>query len=459
MLKKQGIKSFILPLLILPSLFGCVSETRKVVEQPKAEIITTPPLSADIIDTKIASINNVLMSKSLDDEDRELAITLISAYKELKSVSQSHGTTTKGYHETVHILFNNLNLLAERYFVKERGDDQDYSEVIHLFSIKTKKILDDYLSGDYQGVINECVELEATFGPDSLSPEVGLIFALSLAKRDMVSDALKIGETIIRALEAKPDLIHLRAYLIEWQLDIGNREKALKFYEKLIDSLDEREALLSRVRQKFKREEKIVRREKTPPVDDSKRDEVQEPSTIERLLKEIDKLVRRDAFAEAKLLLIKQRLMAQEEPELETIDQALKTVQVAEERYQKRKITSVTHGEETLKLATKLIEEEKFEEAISKLEELKENQDLTYETKEIKELAIEKLINRERNRAAKIFLRAKKTNDPAKRKELLVSSHSILKVLIEEYPSSNLIDKLNRHIKSVENELNKMREE
>jgi hypothetical protein len=455
MLKKQGIESFILPLLILFSLFGCISETRKVVEQPKTETITTPPLSADIIDTKIASINNVLMSKSLDDEDRELAITLISAYKELKSVSQGHGTT-KVYDQIVHILFSNLNLLAERYFVKEWGEDQDYSEVINLFSMQTKKILDDYLSGDYQGVIDDCVELEATFGPDSLSPEVGLIFALSLAKRDMVSDALKIGETIIRELEAKPDLIHLRAYLVEWQLDMGNREKALKFYEKLIDSLDEREALLSRVRQQFKREEKIVHREITPPLDDSKRDEIQEPSTLERLLKEIDKLVQRDAFAEAKLLLIKQRLMAQEETELETIDQAFKTVQVAEERYQKRKITSATYGEETLKLATKLIEEEKFEEAISKLEELKENQDFTYETKEIKKLAIEKLINRERNRAAKIFMLAKKTNDPAKRKELLVSSHTILKALIEEYPSSSLIDKLNRHIKSVDNELNKL---
>ncbi len=455
MLKKQGIKSFILPLLILSSLFGCVSETRMVVEQPKAETITTPPLSADIIDTKIASINNVLMSKDLDDEDRKLAITLISAYKELKSVSQGHGGT-KGYHEIVHILFNNLNLLAERYFVKEKDDDQNYSEVINLFSIKTQKILDDYLSGDYQGVINDCVELEATFGPDSLSPEVGLIFAVSLAKRDMVSDALKIGETIIRELEAKPDLIHLRAYLIEWQLDMGDREKALKFYEKLIDNLDEREALLSRVRQKFKREEKIVHRERTPPMDDSKGDEVQEPSTIERLLKEIDKLVQRDAFAEAKLLLIKQRLMAQEETELETIDQIFKTVDLAEERYKKGKITSVTHGEDTLKLAAKLIEEEKFEEAISKLEELKENQDFAHETEEIKELAIEKLINRERNRAAKIFLLAKKTNEPTKRKELLVSSHTILKVLIEKYPSSSLIDKLNSHIKSVENELKKL---
>jgi hypothetical protein len=454
-LKKQGIKSLILPLLLLSSLFGCVSETRKVVEQPKAEIIATPPLSADIIDTKIASINNVLMSKSLDDEDRKLAIALISAYKELKSVSQGHDPN-KGYEEIVLILFNNLNLLTERYFVKERGDDQNYSEVINLFSMKTKKILDDYLSGDYQGVIDECVELEATFGPDSLSPEVGLIFAISLAKRDMVGDALKIGETIVRELEARPDLIHLRAYLIEWQLDVGNREKALKFYEKLIDNLDEREALLSRVRQKFKRDQKIVHRETTPPIDDSNSDGLQQPSTIERLLKEIDNLVQRDAFAEAKLLLIKQRLMTQEETELETIDQIFKTVELAEERYQTEKTSSVTHGEDTLKLAAKLIEEEKFEEAISKLEELKENQDFAHETEEIKELAIEKLINRERNRAAKIFLLAKKTNEPTKRKELLVTSHTILKVLIEKYPSSSLIDKLNSNIKSVENELNKL---
>ena len=45
-------------------------------------------------------------------------------------------------------------------------------------------------------------------------------------------------------LEGRPDLIHLRADMVEWQLDMGNREKATEIYEKLVDNLDERAAEL-----------------------------------------------------------------------------------------------------------------------------------------------------------------------------------------------------------------------
>ena len=460
MSKKIGAKYIIISLLLMPVFFGCLPETKKEVLGPKREALTGPLFTSDIIEKKTAYIKGILETKDLDDEDREMALNLLSAYKRIGSVSQDQ-VMDNHYREIIHILFSNLSRLDEKYFSKKKPDDQLYSKVINLYSLKRKKILDTYLSGDYQGVINDCVELEAAFGPDSLTPEIGLLFAVSLAKKDMLSEALNIGEKIIRELEGRPDLIHLRANIIEWQLDMGNREKALQLYEKLMDNLDERESIFNRVRQRVTgEEERIVQRKRILPKDYSSNEaELQEPNLMEKILMEVDRLVQKHAFAEAKLLLIKQRLRSEEGPEIETIDQALKTVELAEEIYQEGENFTLSRGKETLELATKLIEKEKFEEAIAKLEELENNQDFASESKEIKDLAMEKLINRERNRAAKIFLMAKKTSDPVKKEELLISSYNILKTLIEKYPSSSLIKRLNSHLISVGSELDKLRKD
>ena len=141
---------------------------------------------------------------------------------------------------------------------------------------------------------------------------------------------------------------------------------------------------------------------------------------------------------------------------METIDQALETLEQAEERFQKEEDTMALTENTTLQMARKLIEEENFEEAIAKLDELRDDQGMTSETRELKDLAIEKLINRKRNKAAKLFLLAKNTGDRAKKEELLLSSYKILQALIEKYPSSNLINKLNNHIKNVKKELVKL---
>ena len=142
--------------------------------------------------------------------------------------------------------------------------------------------------------------------------------------------------------------------------------------------------------------------------------------------------------------------------ELEIIDQALKTVDLAEERYLQEKSARLSYEKETLKLARKLIEEENFEEALTKLETLSDAQKMTPEMKELKRVATEKLIKRERNKAAKYFLMARKTPDTAKKEELLLSSYDILKILIKQYPSSPMIEKLNDNLRTVREELTKL---
>ena len=165
--------------------------------------------------------------------------------------------------------------------------------------------------------------------------------------------------------------------------------------------------------------------------------------------KQVNALVKNGAFDDAKLLLLKTRLRTEDPYELELIDKTLKNVEQAEEN--KDNMTSETA---VMEQTIRLIEEENYEEAISKLDEYSLNQAVpTEEMTRLRDLAVEKLINRDRNKAAKIFLAAKKNNDPFKKKELLESSRDILKALIDRYPESNLIDKLQNNLNMVKKEL------
>ena len=457
MKKNQKIKLTLTLLLFIPAVFGCFPGIRKeVVSPPQKKTVTAPFIAADILDKKIDYLERALEEKRLDNEDKKIAVNLLSAYKIIRSTTQKQLNTHES-REIIRTLFTNLSRLDEKYFSKERFKDKQYPEVITLFSLKKKKILDDYLSEDYQAVISGCLELEATFGPNSLTPEIGLLLAVSLAKKGMVKEAVNIGESIIHELEGRPDLIHLRSQFVEWQLDLGNREKALQIYEKLIDNLDEKETVFKRVQQKVAGEErKTARLEKIPNKDESTGEAHKVQGPMEKLLMEVDKLVQRNAFTKAKMVLIKQRIRSQERSEIETIDQALKTVDLAEEKYQKEQNTILTHEEETLQAARRLIEEENFEQAIAKLEELRDDRETNIDAKELRELTIEKFINHERNKAAKLFLMAKRSTDPGRKEELLLSSYKILKSLIDKYPSSTLINKLNNHLNKVRQELVKL---
>ncbi len=451
------IRTIIISLLFLGA-FGCLPETKRVVVQPKKEAVPPPPLPVlpiDLIDKKIAHLNNMLETKELDREDRETALNLLDAYKTIRS---QENTTRYDDRKLIHLLFTNLSELDEKYFSKDRGEVKQDAEVITAFSLKRKKIQDDYLSGDYQGVIDDCLELEAAFGPDSLGPEIGLFFAVSLAKKGMLEEALSISGRIIHELEGRPDLIHLRSNMIEWQLALGNKKKALQEYEKLLDDLNEREIVFNRTSEVVTGRKQLVEpyeRKSIKPYSTKLR-EPQQPGPMGKLLTRVDELIQRHEFNEAKLLLIRQRLRTEKGSEIEIIDRALKTVEMAEASFQKEKSVDLDQEEETIKVAKKLIEQENFEEAITKLDQLQGARDTGPEIKKLRDLAIEKLINQERNKAAKLFLMAKKTPDTEKKEGLLLSSYDILKALIEKYPSSDLINKLNHHIQKVREELRKL---
>ena len=452
MIRANEIKGVIIALLIIAILFfGCMPKAKKEIIIPRPEGITTPIIPADIIDEKISMLKEFLNKKEISQEERDNAIGLLSDYTKIRSLNNA-GISDKNYQEMIRILLGDLNMFEERYLVNRAIlEDQSISKVINQYYSEEQKILDRYLSGDYQGVISKCAELESSFGRNSLTPDIGLLLAMSLAKSDRLNEAIDIGGEIVEALEGRPDLIHLRASIIEWQLDKGNREKALKLFEKLIEDLDERKAVFESVNERIGNDSQtLLQMEGIAPGGLSSMDmDLYEAGGIKKVLEEVDSLMKKKAFEEAKLLLLKLRLRTEKSSEIEIIEQALKSVNLEEQKYR----DGISQEEEAVERITKSIEQEDYKDAINALETMDNDRNKRPEIKRLRDIAVEKLINSERNRAAQIYLTAKKTNNNKKKRELLLSSYNILKGLIDSYPSSSLIDKLKIDLSKIEDNL------
>ena len=446
--------------------FGCIPVSeRRVVVTPESSVVPAPLFPADLLEEKIDFLSKILEKKDLTEKDREIASSLLDTYKSVKSISAGAFKEAE-YQKVVRALLNNLNVLDEIYFSKQEERAKDYSRSISLFATKRKEIQEAYTIGDSKGVINHCLELKAVLGPDALTAEISLMFALSLAKVGMLTEAKSIIEGIVPELDTSPDLNCLRASIAELQLRLGEREKAIQVYKKLTDTLHEQEVVLQALNKRISRapvEDKEI--EASPPFQTGLEARAQAQSDYElttqpegnadQILYEVEQLVRERKFGEAWDLLILKRGTVSSETGLENIDQALKRLERAQEEYLEETISMISEKKEAVQMARKFLDEEKYEQAISSLDTLSEGEE-SHEIKELREQAVESLINRERNRAAKIFLTARRTQDPEKKEEYLRSSYNILKDLIEKYPSSPLIDKVKSHLEKVGEELEKL---
>jgi hypothetical protein len=466
--RKQQIKWTALTLSWILLAIGCAQEAQRIpqrMESPSAELQAPPPLppapapllKLNGLEQRIADIQTLLERGQLSEEDQALAQDLLVTYQSLEKPSSSTPTEEE-LRSIAQMLFSNLIKLEEHYFKGRPTGNAATLQTLALLSSKRKAIIDGYLAGDYQGVIDSCMDLEKVLGPDSLTPEIGLIFALSLGKRGLYQEALQVAAKISDELERKPGFIQLRAKMLEWQLALGDRKGALQSYEKLVDNMHERETVLKTAELGLsgQGEPKALYEKKEeeplPQVDLTK-----EPGSAQEVLTQVDALVQRDDFETAKLLLLRLRLRLQDGPDAELVDQAMKSVDLAEERAREQKKTGTSQQEDALALAANLIEQERYEDAITELENLRQGKLLSPEAKQLQDLAVEKIVNRERNKAAKLFLMARNTQDPVKKEELLLSSYDILKALVEKYPSTPLFQKINDNMKTIQNELSKLK--
>lgn len=446
----------ILPLVLA---FGCAPAQRRHLEaEPGIKTRPMPLVTADTLDKKIALLQDKLREGDLAAGDKEALSYLLDTYQSLESASVDELTDNE-YRKIIRRLIHCLSLVEKNYFLKKEEKPRDYLRAMEHFSGKRRKIMNSYLSGKYRDVINGCLELKSLFGPDAFTPEIGLVLALSLAKEGRLEEAINIGEGITQELRTAPDLTLLKTKIAEWKLRLGQQEDALSMYEGLADELGQKERDI----QSLHREILAARSPVTPRPDMTEAQEIPAEAQEERLLRKVDRLIQEQKFDKARELLSFRRsellLEAASAEEVRKIDRALAGLTVAEEEYLQEKISMLSRDSKkrmALDSARRFLEEEKFEDAISRLESLDPEQKETPEVKELKALAIERLINRERNRAARIFLAAKKATDPEKKAEYLLSSYKILKILVDRYPSSPLILKVKSHIKVVREELDRL---
>jgi thioredoxin-like negative regulator of GroEL len=442
--------------------FGCVPVSeRRVVVVPESGIAPSSLFPQELLDEKITFLNNILEKEDLTEKDREIASSLLDTYKSVKSISAGAFKEAE-YQKVVRALLNNLNVLDEIYFSKQEERAKDYSRSISLFAAKRKEIQEAYALGDSKGVINHCLELKAVLGPDALTAEISLMFALSLAKVGMLTEAKSIIDGIVPELDTSPNLNCLRASIAELQLRLGDREKAVQIYKKLTDTLHEQEIALQALNKRISRVAVEDQEIEAPPGLEAHAQAqsdyeltTQPEGNADQILYEVEQLVRERKFGEAWDLLVLKRGTVSSETGLKIIDQALKRLESAQEEYLEETISMISEKKEAVQMARKFLDEEKYEQAISSLDTLSEREE-SHEIKELREQAVESLINRERNRAAKIFLTARRTMDTEKKEEYLRSSYNILKELIEKYPSSPLINKVKSHLGKVEEELEKL---
>jgi hypothetical protein len=455
---KQLSRLLLISFLVYAS--GCATPPKmEVTPAPRSGVRaqTAPLLSTHTIDKKISFLEGIVANKNLSKGNKIIAADLLATYKLTKKLAPAR-LTRKEYQSLIRSLFKSLSLVDERYF-EEKKPTLDYSSAVTLFVSKRDEIIDFYLQGNSKAVIKRSLALKEIFGPDALTTEIGLLFALSLAKEGELKQAIEIGEKIARELDQLPDIIQLRSRIAQWQLKLGRKEKALHTYAKLTDNQDESMALIQDLNRQISRAMKYDKSDISGSPGPGPGPDVnvgQGEYSTDQLLEKVSALVQKHEYREARILLLKKRIKMEEGPESEIIDRELAGIEQRADEFEEQKRVRDAYLKQTFDAAKRLIEEEKFDEAVNRLDEIKDAQGLNAESTALRERAVENHINRERNRAAEIFLAAKKTKNPSKKKELLKSSYEILNTLIDKYPSSPLNQKLKSHLSIVKNEIDRL---
>ncbi len=450
-------KIHILCLVITMFAAGCATmptEPQPPVTPPLPKETGTLDIDVAPLKERTKTLENLLISKELSENDKNTALALLDLYRLLEKVKS--GPATQASSDTlIRNLLETTLLMDRNYFekvAKTSGVQISFSDYME----SKNEILNQYLDRNYSNVIQRTLAFQTRF-PGGLTPDMGIIFAASLAQDGMLEEAIDIGSEFAQRIERSSDPVKLRSDIARWQLATGQKGQAVKTLEKIADLQSDQLAAIDDLGKQI---------QETPaPPDQPFRSmfeppEGTEPPDLEphllSLREKVDGLARNHEYKKAKDLLLKEKAVREEGPDTESIDQALKNLDEAETAYEEDLKIKEAYRKKTFDTAKQLFEGEDYKEAISILNMLEKTQGLDSEAADLKSRAVSSLINHERNRAAEIFLKAKKTKDPDKKKELLETAYNILNTLVLDYPSSPLKKKITSNIAIVQKEIAKL---
>ncbi len=444
--------------LLIILVAGCAQFTaqeKKVIPGPEP----TAPLmtSRQDLERKIITLQERIEKSELSVKDRAATRELLGIYRLLREAA-TLPLDQKDYRELINRIYERTTRLDSVFLPDRKKTLSPDIYAVRLFSKKQRDIVDTYLSGDHRAVINKVLEIEKTFGSDALTPQVGLLFALSLAHEGLLDEAVDVGERVAGELEQRPGLIVLETRIAEWYSRLGREDAAMLRYERLTDVMDDKMDMLGGLKKELTRSSVKSGRPSEQGV--AEKNEIaaigKANKAFNPLMKQVEERIRAHDFDGAKELLSKKRQGALSPSEIETIDQALKSVDRAEDVYLGERIASLSKEKKALKNIRKLMEDEKYDEAFSGIEELKSEGIQSVDLKTLELEATEKLINRDRKRAAGFFLKAKNTEIPTEKERFLNMSRKLLQQLLYKFPSSPSYATVRRNLESVEEALGKL---
>lgn len=432
-------------LLVLLTIFlGCTHRVVKPVERrpPQPQAAPAPLVPEERLERKIRSLEKLASDQGLSSPQRAMAKRLLESYR---SVQDTAPLSMAGTREraVVEELLDSLDLVEGSFFTKTPALGP---LPLAAYLEKRNEILKSYSTGNYARAIQLCQKLETDYGAEALRGKVGMAYVLSLARNDMSEDALGAVKKLKELDGIEPDQALLEAKIAEWQLKLGFPDKAEAIYGDMSRSVSARGKLLEVLGKQIE-ESRRVAAEQPPGATDS---------SVGSVLAQVPEKIKEGRFDEAREMLLLARRGVSSDSDAASVDRSLAEVDAAEEKYLNERIAGITKKKDAIETTRDLLEKEKYGEAVTGIEALEAEQGQGPEIAALKEQAVEKFIQEERNRAAKMFLMARQTEDKKKKAEYLRGSLNILKNLVEKYPSSTLITKINSNIKSVEDEMTRL---
>lgn len=418
-------------------MYACVSVPQKPAAVQPAAVETgrqAPAAVKELVRERITFLESVLESKPISSKNRKTAQSLLASYRDIQSYSNNiiSGESSK----IVAILIESLELLEHQLLLAPSTKTSELTSSLQMLEKEERRILELFESKYFDAVIAQCLELRSLFGRQALTPRIGLVFALSLAEKGRLREAVQVGGSIAGYLAKNPGLTDLQLAMTRWNLQLGREGAARETYEELN----------TRLKQQNSQADVLSAQIETSP-------EAPLYKEIDRSLERVKRLIREKSFVRARDILEAVSSKAKEKSSIRAIEAVYRVLEKAESEYLENKIAVIARKKEGLQSARKLLEQEKFQQAIDEIEFLEAAEAANPELMQLKRLAIERLINRERNRAAKLFLMAKKTSDHKKKTRHLRSSLKILKSIYNKYPASALNYKVKSHIEQVSEEL------
>jgi len=455
--------SFLLLLSLVSGTAGCVSEWtgRPLYTEPSAKPSTTGPaaagaLNADRVKKRIAALEAFLAQEApIPGEQDRTARELLNGYRRiLDALKAPSGNALRGQQQISSVLFERLVAMEERYFEEEPSALPSPTELRNLNREKSR-IRDAYLSGDHEDVVLACRRLEERYGAETLSTEIRLFLAVSLSKTGEISEAIRVGERALPELQGRAGRVDLHGRLVAWYLESERPEQAREHYERLVDAVYEDRRILDQADRRLRPVQTAPEHLETA-IPSPKASGEPSSEALDRLLERVDALVAQKAFRQAKLLLIRHRLRTPEGPQTEALDRAMDRLEREEQAYETAKRLEgqePTHLEQSLEQVHRLLESEKYEEAFQQLDRMEPPEGLSPELQILRDRAAAGIIGKKRDEAARAFLMAKNTTDPDQKREHLRTAYNLLKTLVDRFPTSPLLPKVQSNLETVREEM------